>query len=232
MSIDREKQILEILLHKKQATVKELAGELFISEPSVRRDLVKLESQHLIKRIHGGAVIDETAVSKNKIPFLIREYEQSSAKVSIAERAAELISDGNVIFLDASTSCYYLIPHLASKKNLTVITNGVKTLIKLAEYDINTISTGGTLINSCLAMVGEEAYKNIESFNADIAFFSCRGISNTGYLTDISKEENNVRKRMINHSKKAYLLCAKEKFGKEYFHNLCHKDEIDGVIHE
>ena len=79
MSIDREKQILEILLHKKQATVKELAGELFISEPSVRRDLVKLESQHLIKRIHGGAVIDETAVSKNKIPFLIREYEQSSA---------------------------------------------------------------------------------------------------------------------------------------------------------
>ena len=232
MNKNREKEILEILLRQKNVTVKQLANSLFISEPSIRRDLTSLEKQHLIKRIHGGAVLEETLLSKNKIPFLIREYEQSSAKVLIAKKAIDLIEDDTVIFLDASTSCYYLIPFLASKRNITVITNGVKALSKLAEYDINTISTGGTLVNSCLALVGEEAFKTIESYNADIAFFSCRGLSDDGYLTDIAPDENNVRKRMINHSKKSYLLCATEKFGKKYFHNLCHLEEISGLINE
>lgn len=232
MNIDREKQILEILLKEKSATVKQLAEVLYISEPSVRRDLASLEKQNLIKRTHGGAVLEETALSKNKIPFLIREYEQSDAKILIAQKAIELVKDNDVVFLDASTSCYYLIPFLASKTNLTVITNGVKALTKLAEYGIHTISTGGTLVNSCLALVGEEAYKTIETFNADIAFFSCRGMSDDGYLTDIAPEENNIRKRMIQHSQKSYLLCASEKFGKKYFHNLCHSDELDGVISE
>ena len=232
MSIDREKQILEILLKEKRVTVKQLAKALFISEPSVRRDLQSLEKQNLIKRIHGGAVLEETALSKNRIPFLIREYEQSSAKAVIAKKAVELICENDVIFLDASTSCYYLIPFLASKRNITVVTNSVKALKKLAEYSINTISTGGVLVNSCLALVGEEAYKTIENYNADIAFFSCRGISDDGYLTDIAPEENNIRKMMMRRSKKSYLLCASEKFGKGYFHNLCHKDELDGIIHE
>lgn len=232
MSIDREKQILEILLKEKKSSVKQLAKILFVSEPSVRRDLQSLEKQNLIKRIHGGAVLEETALSKNKIPFLIREYEQSSAKTMIAKKAIDLICDNDIVFLDASTSCYYLIPFLASKRNLTVITNGVKALIKLAEYGINTISTGGALLNSCLALVGEEAYKTIETYNADIALFSCRGVSNDGYLTDFSIEENNARKKMIQHARKSYLLCTSEKIGKSYFHNLCHKDDITGIIHE
>lgn len=232
MNVEREKQILEILLKEKQVTVHSLAKRLFISEPSVRRDLARLEKQNLIKRIHGGAVLEETALSKNKIPFLIREYEQSGAKTLIAQKAIELVNDNDVVFLDASTSCYYLIPFLAAKRNLTVITNGVKALAKLAEYDIQTFSTGGALVNSCLVLVGDEACRTVESFHADIAFFSCRGVSEEGFLTDIAREENIVRKRMIQHSEKAYLLCANEKFGKKYYHNLCHRDEITGIIHE
>ena len=232
MSIDREKQILEILLKEKRVSVPELARALFISEPSIRRDLQSLEKQNLIKRVHGGAVLEESALSKNRIPFLIREYEQRDAKALIAKKAINLVNDGDVIFLDASTSCYYLIPFLASRSNLTVITNGVKALMKLAEYGINTISTGGALNNNCLALVGEEAYKTIDAYNADVAFFSCRGISDDGYLTDISPEENNVRLRMIRRAKRAYLLCANEKAGKGYFHNLCHKEDITEIIHE
>ena len=113
-----------------------------------------------------------------------------------------------------------------------MITNGVKALIKLAEYGISAISTGGDLLNNCLALVGEEAHRTIERYNADVALFSCRGISDDGYLTDISPEENNARRKMIQHAKKSYLLCASEKMGKRYFHNLCHKDDITGVIHE
>ena len=79
-----------LLLKKKKVTVKELAGTLYVSEPSVRRDLARLENQNLIKRIHGGAMIEETAISKNKIPFKVRELEESSAKIIIAKEAVKL----------------------------------------------------------------------------------------------------------------------------------------------
>lgn len=232
MNKEREKSILEILLKKKKVTVKELSSVLYISEPSVRRDLADLEKQNLIKRIHGGAVLEETAISKNKIPFIIREYEQSSAKNIIAQKAAEYVKDNDIVFLDASTSAFRLVPFLISKTNITVVTNGVRALTSLADFNINTISTGGRLVNSCLALVGDEAYRTIDSINANIAFFSCRGLSDDGYLTDISPEEDYVRQRMIKNAEHAYLLCAADKFGKKYYHNLCHKDEIDGIISE
>ena len=181
MSKEREKIILETILKRKKVTVKELSNILYISEPSVRRDLASLEKQNLIKRIHGGAIIEETAISKNKIPFFIREYEQSNAKLIIAQKAIEYVKDNDVIFLDASTSAFRLIPFLAGKSHITVVTNGVRALATLAEYGINTISTGGRLVNSCLALVGEEAYKTIESINANIAFFSCRGLSDDDF---------------------------------------------------
>ena len=232
MSKEREKQILEILLKEKKVTVGDLAATLFVSEPSVRRDLQSLEKQHLIKRTHGGAILEEGTLSQNKIPFLLREYEQSGAKAKIAQKASLLIRDNDVIFLDASTSCYTLIPFLAARRNLTVITNGVKALTALSEYGIRTVSTGGTLLPDCLALVGEEAQRTVESYNADLAFFSCRGVSEDGYLTDISPEENNVRRNMIRHAKRAYLLCAADKLGKRYFHNLCHKSDVTDVITE
>ncbi len=232
MNKDREKKILEEILKNKKITVKEIAKKLYASEPSIRRDLVSLEKQNLIKRIHGGAIIEENGISATKIPFVLREMEQSDAKVIMAKKAAELVCDNDVIFLDASTSAYNIIPYLALKNNITVITCGIKALNKLSEYNIRTICTGGTLIPSCLALVGDDAYTIIEQNNADIFFFSCRGLSDDGYLTDISEQENYIRRKMMKNAKKTYLLCASEKFGKKYYHNLCHKDDIDGIITE
>lgn len=232
MNKEREKKILEEILKNKKVTVRELAKILYASGPSIRRDLVSLERQNLIKRIHGGAILEENGISSTKIPFVIREMEQSDAKIIIAQKAAELVNDGDVIFIDASSSAYNVIPYLALKNNITVITCGVKALNKLSEYNIKTICTGGTLIPSCQALVGDDAYNIIEQNNADIFFFSCRGLSDEGYLTDISTQENYVRRKMIKHSKKSYLLCASEKIGKKYYHNLCTVDDITGVISE
>jgi len=232
MNNERQKYILEKILTKKKVLVKDLARELYASEPSIRRDLNDLENQHLIKRIHGGAILEETGASTLKIPFVIREMEQADAKLIMAQKAAEYIKDNDVIFLDASSSAFNLIPYLSCKKNLTVITSGVKALTKLSEYSIKTISTGGELLPSCLSLVGDEAYQNIERFHADITFFSCRGLSYDGRLTDISAQENYVRLKMIQHSERAFLLCASEKIGKKYYHNLCTTKDISGVISE
>ena len=232
MNKEREKKILEEILKSKKVTVKELAKKLYISEPSIRRDLLSLEKQNLIKRIHGGAVIEENGISATKIPFVIRELEQSDAKIIMAQKASSLVKDGDVIFLDSSSSAYNIIPYLALKNNITVITCGIKALAKLGEYNIKAICTGGTLIPSCQTLVGDDAYNIIEQNNADIFFFSCRGLSSEGLLTDISEQENYVRRKMMKNSAKSYLLCASEKFNKKYFHNLCSVKDITGIISE
>lgn len=232
MNSERQKHILEKILVQKKVTVKNLASELYASEPSIRRDLADLERQNLIKRVHGGAILEETGISAMKIPFVIREMEQADAKITIARKAVEYIRDNDVIFLDASSSAYNIIPYLPLKNNITVITSGVKALAKLSEYNIKTISTGGELMPSCLSLIGDEAYHTLEHFHADVAFFSCRGLSYDGYLTDISSAENYVRQKMIDHAKQSFLLCASEKIGKTYYHNLCTMKDISGVISE
>ena len=232
MNKEREKEILEIILKEKTVTVKELAKRLYASEPSIRRDLSSLEKQSLIRRTHGGARLEENSSSAMHIPFMIRELEQSDAKIIIAKKASELVKDGDLIMSDASSTAYGIIPFLSSKSRLTLLTSGIKALVKASEYGITAQSTGGRLISSCLSLVGEDAQRIISSYNSDICFFSCRGVNADGWLTDFSIEENHIRQHMIKQSKVNVLLCAGKKFGKKYSHNLCHINDIDYIITE
>lgn len=232
MNKDREKRILEILLKEKKVFVKELAKRLYASEPSIRRDLASLEEQSLLKRIHGGAVLDESNNVDIRIPFILRELEQSDAKIIMAQKAAELVQDGDTVMLDASSSAYSLIPFLSNKSQLTVITSGVKALTKLGEHHISVFSTGGELLPASFSLVGNDAHQMIENYNADIAFFSCRGLSLDGIATDFSIEENLVRQKMMERAAKKVLLCDSKKIGKKFMHNLCRIQDIDAVISE
>ena len=220
MNKDREKAILELLLKKKRVTVKELSQVLYASEPSIRRDLLQLEKQNLIRRVHGGAVLEEHSTSLSKIPFVLRELEDHDAKRIMAQKAAELVESGQVIFLDASSSAYAMIPYLASNGS------GVKALMLLAEYGIPAFATGGRLLPTCLSLVDDDAIATVKKYNADLAFFSCRGLSPDGWVTDISIEENRVRAAMMGQARRSVLLCASEKFNKTYLHNLCHRDVL------
>ena len=92
MSKEREKEILKLLLANKKVTVSELSEKLYTSASSVRRDLARLEKQGLLKRMHGGAEILEDSLSSLKIPFAMRELEQSDAKILIAKKAIGLVS--------------------------------------------------------------------------------------------------------------------------------------------
>ncbi len=230
MNKDREKLILEKIISEKRVYVKDLAKEIYASEPSIRRDLKSLENQGLLKRVHGGAILEESNTSRMKIPFLIREMEQSNEKLIMAKKASQLVKDGYTIMLDGSSSAYNIIPFLTVKHDLTIITNGIKALNRAGELGINIYSTGGLLSPSCLILTGSEAHKTINSFNADICFFSCRGLTEDGLLTDISIEEDTARQLMISRARTKVLLCGSKKIGKKYMHTLCTKNDIDYII--
>lgn len=227
--IDRQDEFIKLVEQQKRISVKRLSEVLYASEPTIRRDLNALSKSGLVKKIHGGAEIVSYAPDR-KIPLAERMNEQHNAKAIMAKKASELIHDSSIILMDASTSASYIIPFLSKFKDLIVITSGAKSVVELGERNIRCYSTGGELLNDCFSFIGEEAKRMVSAFNADIFFFSCRGLSNDGKLTDISIEENQLRQEMMAHAKKNVFLCDSSKFGKTYFHNLCSLKDVDVLI--
>ena len=227
---NRENQYIKLLAQKSHS-VKELSEKLFISEPTVRRDIILLQNKELVtcKR---GIVTLKTASPDQRIPLFIRHLEQNEEKQIIARKALEHIKDGYVIMLDASTTAFHLLPYLTEFKNILVITNGAKTALESASMGIRTICTGGEMTLESFSYVGPDAESTLSKYNADVAFFSCRGVSEDGLATDNSILENSMRKIMIKNSKKSYLLCDSSKLGKICLNTLCHTDEIEEVITE
>ena len=219
------------LLASREYTVAELAERLFISEATVRRDICALKEKEIIVS-KNGVVSLKVSFSDKRIPLFIRETEQNEEKARIAERAAKHIKDGDVVMLDASTTAYHLLPHLVKFKNLILITNGAKTAIEAASIGIKTICTGGELAPESFCYVGADAESVLRRYNADIAFFSCRGLSNDGRVTDNSILENGIRRIMMENSVRSFLLCDKSKHGKIHINTLCHTKDLDGVISE
>ena len=231
MSIfNREEKYLR-LLSEREHSVKELSEKLFISEPTVRRDIISLKKKELVASSR-GIVSLKSKYADQRIPLFIRNEEYNEAKKEIAIKAALYIKDGDVIMLDASTTAYHLLPHLTAFKNILVITNGAKTAIDAAAMGIKTICTGGEMLPESFSYIGADAETVLSRYNADIAFFSCRGLSEDGIITDNSIPENSIRRIMIKNSRKSYLLCDKSKFGKKYLNTLCYKDDIDSVLSE
>ena len=150
---ERQRRILEELQREPELTVRELARLLCVSEPTVRRDFTELHRKGFITKRYGGAILNVGAADR-EIPFLLREHEKSSVKAKMGARAAELVRDGMVIMLDGSTSVYHLVPYLARRKDLIVITNGAKTAVSLAELGIRTFCTGGQMITRSFCYVG------------------------------------------------------------------------------
>ena len=224
----REEKYIRLLAGRDH-TVKELAEKLFISEPTVRRDIALLKEKEILVS-KNGVVSLKVSFSDKRIPLFIRETEQNEEKARIAERAVKYIKDGDVVMLDASTTAYHLLPHLVKFKNLILITNGAKTAIEAASIGIKTVCTGGELTPESFCYVGADAESFLRRYNADVAFFSCRGLSNDGRVTDNSILENGIRRIMMENSARAFLLCDKSKHGKVYINTLCHTKDLDGVI--
>jgi len=210
-------------------TVKELSEKLFISEPTVRRDIIVMKEKNIIT-CHRGVVQLKSKYADQRIPLMLRNLEFSEAKKEIAAKAAKYIKDGDVIMLDASTTAYCLLPHLISFKNIILITNGAKTVLEAASIGIKTICTGGEMTPESFSYIGSDAEKMLNQYNADVAFFSCRGLSEENIATDNSIWENSDRTIMIKNPKENSLLSDQSRIGKTYLNTLCTANDITGII--
>lgn len=229
-NLERQEQILELLEQQKSISVTKLAKLLYVSQPTVRRDLSVLEQQGKVQRTHGGVVLRRS--SDAEIPLMFREDQNHAAKRIIAKKASQLIHDGDVIFLDASSTASYLIPYLEKCKDIIVVTNSPKTSIRLGERKIKNYCTGGLLLMHSFAYVGSEAERFMESINADLFFFSSRGYTENGAITDSSEQEVAMKKAMLRSAQRSYYLCDSSKKGQKFAFNICSVKDIAGIIDE
>lgn len=229
MKEKQEKDILEYLQNAQYATIDELAEKLFVSPSTVRRKLNDLQKKGLITRTHGGAQLND---DNNFFPsFTFRVHENSFEKKKIALSAIKLIKNGDLIFLDGTTSAFFIAEYLSEFKNIRVITNGIDTLSLLAKNNISAYSTGGCVqeVNRSV-LTGHYAEEMIGNFHADIAFFSARSVTNDGEIYDCFEEENVIRKAMIKHATKKVFLCDSTKFGKTSLFHLCSLNDVDYIV--
>jgi len=227
-TLERQQKIMEHIKENKKATVTELAEKYFNSEATIRRDLDALQAQGVIKRTYGGAIWLEGLDSE--IPLYMREGEFKHEKETIAQLAAGMVKDGDVIILDSSSTTHEMVKFLRGKKNITVLTNGAKTALSLASLHINVFSTGGKMRENSLSYIGDIAKISIKNFCANKLFFSCRAISSTYGLLDSSIEEAELRRYMMAQSQSSILLCSDDKFEKSSFYHICDINRINCLV--
>ena len=228
---ERQERILELLNRKEFVTVAEISETLFISPSSVRRDLSELERKHILKRSYGGARL--ITAKSNVVSFGARSYDFVEAKQAIAAKAARLVKEGNVVFLDQSSTCYFLAMELTKFQNLTVVTNNLEILTLLSHTELTVIATGGIISRenrNCL--LGGGAQRSFSEINADIMFFSANAITETGIITDCTQEEIFLRHAMLEHATRKVFLCDSSKLGKQAPYVQCDLHRVDALVTE
>ena len=225
--IERKQKILDILNKKKSCSVSELAKLLSFSEATIRRDLRTLEQEMKLRKTFGGAVIVEQYSAE--VPNIVRQSINISAKEQICRAATQLLHDNMTLFLAASSTVNCLIPYLHNYSNLTIITNSPEIPQLLSNSNITVYCTGGKLLHYSSAYIGEFAKNTIRNLNADLMFFSARGISLNGKVTNSSTEED-IQRTMMENSAHVCLLADYSKVGKTYPFAICQLKEVHTVI--
>lgn len=229
LPLQRQNDILRLLEQNKEMTVKEICAALYYSPATVRRDLCELEAKGLLKRSFGGAVLTESYTEQ--LPLAIRAAKNLAAKKHLCSKAASLIRDGETIFLDASSTTYFLAPHLKDFSDLTVITNNPHLCVILSEMKIHNFCTGGEMLNDSIALVGSDAERFIGGIRAHKCFFSARGLSD-GEVTDSSKPERDIKIAMLARSDQHILLCDSSKDGLRFPYRITDLSDIDHLVNE
>ena len=225
LSTEREALILRCMAEGVK-TVGGLVEELNVSEATVRRDLENLEQQGLLRRVHGGAELVKNP--KTEPVFAEKTGLHASEKTRIAHLAEQCINDGDTIFLDASTTTFFMAKELKNHRNVTVITNSLRVVAELSGCEhVKVISVGGVLSNN-QSFVGTLAEKAIEeNYVASKIFFSSKGIAADAGILESNEAECGIKHKMIANAKEKYYLCDKSKMGGVGFVKLIPMAEID-----
>lgn len=230
---ERYEKIIEEIEIKGRATVKELSKKFNVTEDCIRKDLRELESRDKLKRVHGGAIPKKIQYDFKRLDE--RKDVYSDKKKRIAQRAINLINDGETIFLDISTINIEIAKLIAIRDlNITVVTNMLEIILELKQCkNVRIILIGGEFHKRAEGILGSEAERNIRRFTLNKSFIGICAVNRiTGLISSLDIEDGNIKKSIIESSKNTYLVMESEKFDYDEFYKFASLDEVNGIITE
>lgn len=224
---ERRQNILNILKDTKVMETSKLCKKLFCSESTLRRDLLKLEEDNLIIRKYGKVALASTQYYE--FSYFFRETENIQEKQYISQIAKDFLLEGQVLFLDSSSTLDSLCNYM-SDKHFTVVTNCLKKAINLRSYqNVQVFLAGGTVKLNSTSVLGDFSRDFFSNFTADIAFISCSGIDPQGFY-ESDYLQGIVKRQMIKYAKKIILVADNSKVDMAGFFKTASFCDIDVLV--
>lgn len=233
----RRQRILEDINRTGAGTVAGLSEKYGVSETTIRRDLKLLEDDGHVRRTHGGAVSEQrendtsTIVAREKRKRLYAEQKRQIARYV----AQQLIEDGDIIMLGGGTTVNAIVPWLADKSDLTVVTNGLAIAGDLHHTlrqhgDATIICSGGILRSVSSTFVGPVAERFFHEFHVNKLFLSATGLTLDTGVTDPSMLETQVKKAMIASASEVVIIMDSSKFTVKSLLTVLNVEDIDVLV--
>jgi len=227
----RRNKIAQLIASRENFKVGELAKIFNVSTETIRKDLIFLDSQGIVKKSHGGAIINEanlkSAVEK---PLSIKELENKEYKKRIAMHALSLIPANASFFIDSGTTNYFLAELLAHEKGMNIFTNSIPVVNILAESNNNIYILGGKLKEQSHCIVGNWTLQLLENIQPDIAFLGSDAFKNSLGPCTASFDESGIKSKIVEKSEKAIVLADSSKFNNSGLFTFCEWNKIDLLI--
>jgi DeoR family transcriptional regulator, aga operon transcriptional repressor len=226
---ERRRAILDMLNREGRVLVADLARQFDTSQVTIRKDLESLHASGSVYRTHGGALPTREGALADPT---LREKEKlhRQEKLRIAEAAAAMVQEGQVVILDSGTTTTAIARALRNSRRLTVITNAVNIASELAGTDIEVILTGGTLRKNSFSLVGPIAEDTLRRLNADLLFLGVDGFDVHYGLSTPNLLEAKVNRVMVEISKKIVAVCDSSKFSRRSLSLIVPTTELHSVI--
>jgi len=228
----RRSQIVELVRDAGSARVDELAVRFQVSEVTIRNDLVQLEKQGLLVRDRGGAL---PAGQPRELTSLLaveqRAHLQTAEKQRIARAAAQMVSAGDTILLDAGTTVVEMAPHLAGITPLTVVTNALNVALEVsARTSAHVILLGGNLGRESSSTLGSIAENTLNELRVQKAFLGTQAFDLEHGLTDTTLEIAQVKRAMMRAALRVILLTDSSKLGRSGFIKVAPLTAVQTII--
>jgi len=209
----------------KKVTVNNLAEQLGVSQATVRQDLTQLENNGFLRRVHGGAVLDETDDISHRMGI---NYER---KLKIARMAAQHVNDGETIYIESGSINALFAKEVSKIPNTTIITSNAFIARQIGkEAAGKLILLGGIYQPESECMVGNLVRICLDSLNFTKAFIGIDGYTpETGFTgRDMMRAE--INSEIIRRSPQTFILTDSSKFGKIALSRYCGTEDIDYLV--
>ena len=229
---ERQDAIGRLISKHGRARVGDLATRFGVSAVTIRKDLLVLETERRVVRTHGGAIAARATTPE--LAFDVRERLQHAEKARMGAAAAALVSDGESIVLDASTSALAVARHLKTIKawhGLTVVTNSIRIASELAGHQgITVLLMGGRVRWEALSVVGPLGDGVFRRVNVQKAFLGAAGFTIEAGLSDAMEEEAQIKRSMVAAARDVYAVVDHTKWGRMASATFCRTDRLAGVF--